>query len=367
MILAVAGNAKAMWYATRGLGVAALLLLTASIALGVLTTARWKSARWPRFVTAGLHRNLTLLAICVVAVHVATTVLDGYTTIGLKDAVFPFASSYRPVWLGLGAVAFDLLLVLVATSLLRARIGFRAWRYVHWLAYASWPVALVHALGTGSDARLGWMQLVGASSIALVVLAVLARFMLRADVPRLVRIAGVAAAFAAPAAIGTWYESGPAQHGWARRAGTPAALLGGRQAVAARRAVAARPAVASALPGTAFTSSLAGTIHDTNAQAGLVHIVIRCRLHGGAGGSVRVDLRGQALQGGVSMTASGVSYVPAGTHTVYLGSVTALNGQRVVATVRDHAGAALQLGLLLNIDTRNNVVTGSLSASPGAA
>ena len=67
---------------------------------------------------------------------------------------------YRPLWLGLGAVAFDLLSALVVTSLLRARIGYRAWRAVHWLAYASWPFALVHGLGTGSDSRFGWLVLI---------------------------------------------------------------------------------------------------------------------------------------------------------------------------------------------------------------
>ena len=140
-MIVAAGNGMTYWYLTRSLGVGALVLLTASVALGVLSAARWRSERWPRFVTTGLHRNLTLLAICFVAGHVLTTVLDGYTPIGLRDAFIPFVSSYRPVWLGLGAVASDLLLVLVLTSLLRVRIGYRAWRYVHWLAYASWPVA----------------------------------------------------------------------------------------------------------------------------------------------------------------------------------------------------------------------------------
>ena len=110
---------------------------------------------------AGLHRNLTLLALVFVAAHVVTTVADGFAPIGLLDAVVPFVSPYRPIWLGLGAVAFDLLLALVVTSLLRARIGYRSWRVVHWLAYAAWPVALVHALGTGSDARIGWFALLG--------------------------------------------------------------------------------------------------------------------------------------------------------------------------------------------------------------
>ncbi|TML36969.1 MAG: ferric reductase, partial [Actinobacteria bacterium] len=159
MILA-AGNGTALWYITRASGVVSLLLLTAGLVLGILGTVRWRSDRWPRFAVVSIHRNLTLFAIAFVALHVVTTIADGYAPVGFKDAVIPFVSKYRPLWLGFGAVAFDLLLALVVTSLLRARIGFRAWRAVHWLAYASWPFALVHGLGNGSDARFGWLVIV---------------------------------------------------------------------------------------------------------------------------------------------------------------------------------------------------------------
>ncbi len=360
MILAAAANTKVLWYLTRGLGVGALLLLTASIVLGVLTTVGWKSPRWPRFATAGLHRNLTLLSICVVVLHVLTTVLDGYTPIRLIDAVVPFVSAYRPVWLGLGAVAFDLLLALVATSLMRARLGYRAWRWVHWLAYVSWPVALVHALGTGSDARFAWLQLVGVACIVAVVLAVLARFGVKRDLPLLVRAAGFAAAVVVPVAIVVWYDSGPAQHGWARRAGTPV------------KAVAAQPNTVAvsqsvALPRSRFTSSVSGTITQATTHSGLLDVVIRGKLADGPRGAVRIDLRGAPLQGGVSMTASGVSYVPAGTRTVYYGSVSGLQGSRVIADLATHSGVRLRLDFVLNIDTASHVVTGAVDGSPGGA
>jgi sulfoxide reductase heme-binding subunit YedZ len=363
MILAAVTSGKTLWFVTRGLGVGALLLLTASVALGVLTTARLKSDRWPRFVTAGLHRNLTLLAIGFVTVHVLTTILDGYTSIGLKDAIVPFLSSYRPVWLGLGTIAFDLLLILVVTSLLRQRIGYRLWRYIHWLAYASWPIALVHALGTGSDARIGWLRLVGLSCIAVAVLAALARFAFRSGLPGSARIAGTVGALLAPVAIIGWYQSGPAKHGWALRAGTPTTLLASRRIRTVPRPT--TQLVSASLPTSPFSATLTGTVHETNASGDQVVVVIRGRLRGGAGGSVRIDLRGQALQGGVSMTASGVSYVPAGTRTIYLGQVTALDGQRVFATVVDHDGAKLQLSFVLTIDTTGGVVTGSVDATPG--
>ena len=125
MILA-ATTPSAYWYLTRGTGLVALLLLTSGVLLGVLTSTKWTAPRWPRFVVSALHRNVTLLALAFVVVHVVTTILDGYAPIGLRDAVLPFASRYRPVWVGLGAVSFDLLLALIATSLLRARLGLRA-------------------------------------------------------------------------------------------------------------------------------------------------------------------------------------------------------------------------------------------------
>jgi sulfoxide reductase heme-binding subunit YedZ len=357
-------NSQLLWYVTRGMGVASLLLLTASVALGVLATVGWRSAGWPRFATTGLHRNLTLLAICTVVLHVVTTVLDGYAPIALQDALIPFFSPYRPIWLGLGAVAFDLLIALVVTSLLRARIGYQRWRFVHWLAYAAWPIALVHSLGTGSDARIGWMQAVGAACVAVVALAALARFTLAGGVPVATRLAAGVAALVVPAGILVWYESGPAQHGWAKRAGTPTSLIAGR--VTKQVAVSSTQLTSVSLPHAAFSATVAGTIHETNTAAGLVHVVIRTKLHGGAGGSARIDLRGQALQSGVSMTASGVSYVPAGTGTVYIGTVTALSGQQVVASVTTGSGAHLQLSFILNIDTTTGVVTGTVDGAPGS-
>jgi methionine sulfoxide reductase heme-binding subunit len=160
-----------LWYATRATGVMALLLLTATVILGVAGSARFATPRWPRIVTAGLHRNLSLLAVAFVAAHVATTVLDAYVPIGWLAAVVPFNSPYRTFWLGLGAVATDLLLAVAATSLLRVRLGYRAWRSVHWLGYAAWPVALGHGLGTGTDTGLPWLLALDAVCMAAVVCA----------------------------------------------------------------------------------------------------------------------------------------------------------------------------------------------------
>ena len=164
-------NGPALWYATRATGLVTLLLLTASMLLGIITAGRFASEKWPRFLTVGLHRNLTLLVLMFLALHVGTTVVDTYTSIPATAAVIPFASSYKAPWLGLGAMAVDLLLAVMVTSLLRGRLGLRAWRGLHWLAYACWPAALAHGLGTGTDRRTLWVFVATLGCVAVVAAA----------------------------------------------------------------------------------------------------------------------------------------------------------------------------------------------------
>jgi methionine sulfoxide reductase heme-binding subunit len=164
---------NALWYAARGTGVMNLLLLTVVVALGIATRSGRPLPGLPRFAVAGVHRSASLLAVALLVVHVTTLLFDPYAQLRLLDVVVPFAGSYRPLWLGLGTAACDLLLALVATSLLRHRLGLRAWRAVHWVAYAAWPLALLHGLGTGTDAGTGWLRGL-AAACALTVVAALA-------------------------------------------------------------------------------------------------------------------------------------------------------------------------------------------------
>ena len=146
-----------LWYVTRATGLVALLMLTASVLLGLLAAGRFSGERWPRFLTQGLHRNVALLVVVFLTLHVASTVLDTYTSIPLTAAFLPFTSSYKPGWLALGAVALDLLVALIVTSLVRGRLGYRTWRALHWLSYACWPVAVAHGLGIGTDRSATWV------------------------------------------------------------------------------------------------------------------------------------------------------------------------------------------------------------------
>jgi sulfoxide reductase heme-binding subunit YedZ len=343
----------ALWYLTRGTGVVALLLLTASVVLGIAGPLRTR----PRALLAALHRNVPLLAIAFVAAHVVTTVADGFAPIGLKDAVVPFLSPYRPLWLGLGAVAFDLLLALVATSLLRVRIGLRGWRAVHWLAYASWPVALAHSLGTGSDGRAGWFVGLAFASTLLVAAAVLAR-VLRA--PTLVGGKKLVMAGAVPAVVlllAGWAETGPLRQGWAQRAGTPSSLLAvpASHGVLAAHTPSAQPQQPRvALP---YTAAVSGSLSQSPANgSGVATVDIEAQTSGPVRGKLRATLYGIPLDGGgLSLQSSDVAYATAGAPGAYRGNVVGLEGTHIVAVVRDGRGRRLQLDLRLQIDRGGNV------------
>jgi methionine sulfoxide reductase heme-binding subunit len=150
-------SSTALWYASRATGVVALVLLTVVVLLGIMVSQRRRLPGLPRFATTSLHRSMSLLAATFIAVHVVTAVADPYVTIGIAAAVIPFTSPYEPLWLGLGAISLDMIVALIGTSLARARIGRRTWRAVHWLAYACWPVAVLHGVGSSTDMRAGWL------------------------------------------------------------------------------------------------------------------------------------------------------------------------------------------------------------------
>jgi sulfoxide reductase heme-binding subunit YedZ len=146
-----------LWYTTRGAGVISLVLLSAVVCLGLLTRLRVRGEGWPGFLTAAVHQDLALVALFFLGLHIVTAVVDPFTSLGIVAAAVPFGSSYRTVWLGLGTLSFELGLAVGLTSLARRVIGARLWRAVHWLAYACWPLAVFHAVGTGTDGHSAWL------------------------------------------------------------------------------------------------------------------------------------------------------------------------------------------------------------------
>ena len=170
-----------LWYATRSSGLAAFVLLTLSVVLGVITTQRIATGWWPRFASQALHRNVSLLAVALLLTHVLTTLLDSYVSITWWAGLIPFTSSYERVWIGLGTLALDLILVVTLSSLIRLAVGHRSWRLLHWLSYVAWPLALTHYLASGTDALASWSLAIAAVSTVIVVAAVFVRVFVDRD------------------------------------------------------------------------------------------------------------------------------------------------------------------------------------------
>jgi sulfoxide reductase heme-binding subunit YedZ len=156
----------AAWYLMRGSGIVALILLTGVVVLGILTSNRAQIGRLPRFVTVGLHRSISLLSVVFLAIHVGTAIVDPYAAVSVVQVVLPLPTSGYSFWLGLGALSLDVIAAVVITSLLRQRLSQRVWKSVHWLSYASWPLAFAHSLGMGTDTSSTWFLAVAATCTA---------------------------------------------------------------------------------------------------------------------------------------------------------------------------------------------------------
>ena len=181
--MSVLSDPALLWYVNRAAGLVLLVLLTLATALGVGAVDRRTRpragtpgvrrtrpiGRIPGFVLPELHRRVALVAVALTVLHIVPAVLDDYVPISWLDVVVPFASDYRPLWLGLGTVTFDVLGVVVVTALLRARIGPASWKVVHKAVYVAWPMAVLHSVKTGTDVRGAWGWLVLGCVLAVLV------------------------------------------------------------------------------------------------------------------------------------------------------------------------------------------------------
>jgi hypothetical protein len=358
-MIAAAGP-SALWYLTRGTGLVTLLLLTASVVFGILQVLRWGT---PRFVVVSLHRAISLLVVVLLVVHVVTAVLDSFAPIRLLDAVIPFAGTYRPLWLGLGALACDLILALTVTSLVRRRLGLGAWRAVHWLAYACWPVALAHGWGTGSDTKTGWMLAVTLACAAAVAAALAWRLGRGWSEHARLRTAAVGAGVLVSFGLGAWLLQGPLARGWARRAGTPAPLLASVRPVAPRAAATPAPTPTPSPLEQPFSAGLTGTVHQGVSAGGTAVVDLRLRLTGGAAGVLRVRIGGTASPGGgVLLRHSSVTLGPRSAPAQLAGRIDALQGSSLEALVGSRRGAAVRLRVDLQL--AGSSVSGTVSGRP---
>ena len=379
MLLAAAAGPSPFWFITRATGAVSLVLLTLSVTLGIVNVRRAQVAGVPRFVLDSVHRTASLLAVAFVFVHIVTTLLDGYAPVSLLDVVIPFGSAYRPVWLGLGAVAFDLLIAITITSLLRRRLGHGPWRAVHWLAYASWPVALVHGLGTGSDAKTHWLLVLSGVCVVAVLAGVLER--IRAGWPDhlATRVSALGAVAVLALGLLVWLPAGPLGGGWAARAGTPASLLGRARTSAASTATGNAPVTASSASASsrsrtgaghasavsAFTKPADGRVRQVTLANGLVLVDLSLTVHGTQSSVLHIRIKGEAINGGgVQMSTSRVTLGPPTNPDQYDGQVTGLAGTTIAAHVSDARSSTLSLVAHLQISPGPGTASGTVTATP---
>lgn len=353
-ILAVSSS-TGLWYLTRATGAVALLLLTVSVAMGIANVARIATRMWPRFVVEAVHRNVALLAVAFLLVHIVSSVLDPFAPITLLDTIIPFASRYRPLWLGFGTAAFDLIVAVALTSMIRLRLGFRSWRAVHWLSYVSWPIAVLHGLGTGSDTKQSWMLLFTAACGLVVLAAVALRIAL--SWPAHPRAAGSAALVTVtlPVALVMWLPSGPLGSDWARRSGTPASLLASSATSQSTGSASSGARVAS------FSASVSGTTTQQTQPNGLQAVTISLGFaHSGLSTMIVRIVGSSTSSGGVQMSSSSVTLGDAADPQRFSGTVTGLSGTSVNASLSAADGEKVQVALTLTIAT-SGATSGTLA------
>jgi sulfoxide reductase heme-binding subunit YedZ len=162
-----------LWYLNRSTGVVTIVLLTLTTVLGVLAIGGRPAGRVPRFVTQAFHRNVALLSVLLLIIHLVTAVLDTFVEIRWWEMFIPFVGSYEPLWVGFGALATDLMIVVVLTSLVRTRMQHNLWRGIHISAYALWGLAIGHGIGVGTDMTENMWLLTVACAIAVPLAATL--------------------------------------------------------------------------------------------------------------------------------------------------------------------------------------------------
>lgn len=220
MMFSVLGT-QILWYVTRSSGLLALLVLSSTVALGVSSAQKAKIREVPRVYFADLHRSLALFALVLLSVHIFTAIVDPFTHLGWTTAFDPFKRSYRPLYLGLGITAFDIVVAIVVTSLLRKHLSNRLWKAIHLGSYLVWFLAMVHGLGTGTDSHFRFALFVYGLSLGIVAVGLWIRILSAKPKALVLRFVAYALIALVPFTLVLWGLSGPAKAGWWKRFSLP--------------------------------------------------------------------------------------------------------------------------------------------------
>ncbi len=156
------------WYAVRASGMVAFALLTTTVALGLVMSARVRLRQWPRFALEDVHRFASLLTWSFIGIHALALLMDSYLPFSLVDLIVPGVAPYRPLPTALGVIAAELLAALAVANVLRGRISYGLWRRTHYLNFVVWVLALGHGIAAGSDSDTAWSLVLYVLSASLV-------------------------------------------------------------------------------------------------------------------------------------------------------------------------------------------------------
>jgi predicted ferric reductase len=158
LAVSITGEApKAFWYVSRGSAFVAFTLLWFSMGLGLIISN--KMARlWPGGPVAfDLHQYTSLLGLAFALFHALILMGDAYIAYTLPQILVPFASeNYKPVWVALGQIGFYVWTIVALSFYVRARLGTRTWRLIHFLSFAMFTLAMVHGIFSGTDTGDLW-------------------------------------------------------------------------------------------------------------------------------------------------------------------------------------------------------------------
>ena len=348
------------WEIARAGGFVAYGLLTASVAIGLVLSLKWRSPRWTRFITNELHRFVTLLALIFTVFHTLMVVIDPFIQFSPAEILIPFISHYRPLWIALGIVAMDLLIAVYVSEWIRPHVGYRWWRRFHYLSFVVFALALVHGLGTGSDSRTPWAIGVYIASVVLVAALISVRALPAAGERSHPLIAAVTVV--AVTAVGLWAWSGPLQSGWNAIAndanGSGAANIGAPSpGTSGPPAGTPAPASPAGVGGQAFSDTISGRL--IQADDGSVTLTatlsssrdrLTVRFPSGQGGQLAIDGATLSLQ------------APNG--DICSGDLRGLDNNQIVAACQGASSGANWVLRMTLTSAGTGEIRGSLEAVP---
>ena len=358
------------WDVARAGGFSAYLLITASVLFGLVLSLGWRSALWPRFITADTHRFVTTLALSFTAVHGFAIWIDPFQRFGLSEVLVPLTSHYRPLWMAFGIVAGYLMLALYLSEYARPLIGYSWWRRLHFLTFAVFVISTVHGLGTGSDTKTWWATLIyGGSFVAAVALLAARLLAARQPSPRVrLGVAGVVVLLATWGCI--WALAGPLQPGWNVIANTgqgsgardPKVVAG-----LAASAIAVSPSASPTVPATMalpLSAQVEGTIsYDQGQSHILIHLVLqRLGVNVGRAALSLVVSGGEADGFSVDPTTSTLDLSDLSGRVWCQGRLVGMSQGQLVATCQTGAGTPVNVVIALGGGAGDRV-NGSISAT----